>query len=236
MTLIKCPHCGHTVLSVATVCPTCSSRLSEQHFPLSSGGALTECRRCGHPVYSRVEVCPHCGVRRPSGRRTSPLAYAGLFAAVLVAVTTRVTAPPGVPSPSESPADVLATAPVVAVQAPVATGDSAARAFSASVASDSARSDSVAPDSVPAPPAAVIGEPDSAAARPAATATRSRWAVRWANVRAAPADEAPVVTLLRPGQRVDVGEPRRGWVPIYLDGEVLGYTANGLLASRPLTP
>jgi rRNA maturation protein Nop10 len=89
MALVKCPQCGHTVLSVASACPKCSRLLTQEHFPPSSNGTLTECRSCGCKVFTDASVCPHCGVRTP-GRRwpsrwvhTRP-ARAGMIGAALL--------------------------------------------------------------------------------------------------------------------------------------------------------
>ncbi len=67
MALIKCPECGHTVLSVASTCPNCQHRMTPE---VAHSGELTtvvQCRTCGELMSGDSTRCPHCGesTRRP---------------------------------------------------------------------------------------------------------------------------------------------------------------------------
>ncbi len=97
MALIKCPQCGHTVLSVASVCPSCSFLLTQQRFQQSQRGTLAECRNCGRQVASQTRTCPYCGLRHPGSRRGArrALVVAGIVTPLLVMAAVR--ANPGRP-------------------------------------------------------------------------------------------------------------------------------------------
>src|SRR6185295_15006762 len=68
MTLIKCPHCGHSVLSVASRCATCNRELGPNFLGPEHVGELAECRSCGNPVRSASRFCPKCGATSPAKR------------------------------------------------------------------------------------------------------------------------------------------------------------------------
>jgi RNA polymerase subunit RPABC4/transcription elongation factor Spt4 len=224
MTLIKCPHCGHTVSSVASRCPQCATLLSEYRFIQGQSGALTECRRCARKVLSGATVCPYCGTPKP-GRRIPYAAGALLLALVvpalvLVALQQRA---PGAAVPARGPEQALQPAQAAPAagsepQAAPAPGAGAAHA---------------APEPREAPPA----PPVSAGPLPAAPpATETRWTLDWTNVREARALDAPVVRVLKPGTAVRVGERVNGWWAVYLEGHLVGYAAGSLLATSPPDP
>ena len=80
---------------------------------------------------------------------------------------------------------------------------------------------------------AVATTPDSATASttPAQLpATRTKWTVNWANVRAGPSNQDSIVRVLLPGQQVEVDDQGRAWWLVYLDGERLGFVSRSLLA------
>ena len=86
MALVKCPRCGHTVLSVASACPKCSGLLTQEQFPPSRSGALTECRSCGRRVLTNASACLHCGVRSPGRRGVSLLTHSRLVRPGIIGV------------------------------------------------------------------------------------------------------------------------------------------------------
>ena len=192
MTLIKCPHCGHSVLSVASVCPTCNTTLGMTFLGPEHSGELTECRACGHTVRSASRVCPSCGVQAPGRRRGALPVILGISALLAVGafIADRWPRPPatspavlGAEPPRESAAPLLATTP-----------------------------------------------PPQADSQPATFKTK--WTTLWVNVRQRPADNAPIVTVLRPGTRLETQARRYGWWLVFLDGDSLGYVAGALLSAR----
>ncbi len=232
MTLIKCPSCGQTVLSLASVCPQCSTTLASHRFPVSWEGTLAECRRCGLPVSSRATVCHSCGARRPARRSAAPAAITAL-----VVVLAGVLAARAVISRSEPLSDLAnETSPDPVLGAKVVE-----------IASTPPPVPAIRPPREPLFPVAVApaapaenggpGAPGDSA--PAAVdpppATRPRWVTdTWANVRVGPGDTTSVVVVLPPGRRVDAGAATDdGWQPVYVEGVRLGYVARFLLTSRP---
>src|ERR1051326_4559736 len=88
MALIKCPQCGHGVLSVATQCPQCSAALNKTPLDLGASGELGECRKCGRAVLSRLSACPNCGVPHPTRSYTRTVMVASVSVIGLAAWTT----------------------------------------------------------------------------------------------------------------------------------------------------
>ncbi len=210
MTLIKCSHCGHAVLSVATKCPTCNADMGPTFLGPEHSGELTECHTCGHAVRTRSRTCPQCGIANPGRHRavsTLVLLLTVLIAAGALVIDRWPTTAASsgyvrlVPRPSEAP--------------PPAPPDSSA-----------ATPDSIVASAKPVPI-------DAQEREPAAESTRlTRWTHLWTNVRRRPEENAPITRVLRPGTRVE-GEPRRyGWWVIYVGGDSAGYVAGELLSSR----
>lgn len=224
MALTKCPHCGHTVLSVASQCPACFGMLGTTFLDLGHEGELAECRSCGHPVRSRTAVCPHCEKERPAGR---PLAVraavpvAVVFLGVLAAALRQPTFGPTPAATATRMASALpAVQPVVARPVHAAPPPLPDSPRDASAPADSAG----AADS----PLAAVSDADEA------TPLQTRWVADWSNVRRAPDNEAPVMRVLAPGTQVRGIPAGWGWWSIRLGGDSTGYIAGALLrSSRP---
>jgi hypothetical protein len=90
-------------------------------------------------------------------------------------------------------------------------------------------SDSVPVQRPPVDSPAVVTPP-----RAAAPSRPSRWTSDWVNVRSGRSVEDSVVTGLRRGRRVEVGERVEGWWMVYSDGRPLGWVAGELLSSVPV--
>jgi hypothetical protein len=205
MALVKCPRCGHTVLSVASACPKCSGPLTQEHFSPSWRGTLSECRSCGRQVFTDGSVCHHCGVRNPGRRgpsrwvRTRPVRTGIIGAALLGLVIVRAGLEhrPG-------PAGSLTLA-----------AHSATPSAAASIPAKSVVPRAIAPRGAP-----FLG-------------TQAKWTSTWVNVRRSEGTKAPVTEILNPGQRVEVGNLRAGWWSVWRDGRRVGYVANLVLRDQP---
>ncbi len=207
MALIKCPECGQTVLSVASLCPHCSHHLGPEPGQSVEMNDLTHCRHCNELMTRRLKVCPHCGLKQHG---KAPIVAVGLAAVIVLALGTWImragntggdSAVPIVAAPPTQPTVALP------VRAPV---DSAA---------------------VPDP-----GR-DSAARRPMpSVVTVSRIAQEWANVRTGRNLSAEIVAILRPGQEVAVADRRGGWWSVYLGDSLVGYVSSNLLDTIPPSP
>lgn len=257
MTLIKCPNCGKTVLSVASVCPGCAVPLTRERPPHTWAGTLTECRRCGHPVTTEASVCPHCAIRKPGQYVVSPVVLAVLAVVLISTVMVAVVAPrlallgertPSAPAIRAGPplpkrvaaavsreSTVVAPNPVAPAAAPQPT-DSVAPNVSVTANDSAASKDSVSAQVSVAATDTVVPNETVVEKDTTPVPTRyTRWVTSmWVNVREGPADNTPVVAVLRPGQRVEAGTPTRdGWQMVYVDGRRLGYVARSLLTSLP---
>lgn len=207
MALIKCPECGQTVLSVASLCPKCSHRLGQEPGQSVEANDLMHCRHCNELMTRRAKVCPHCGLKQHGKWPILAVALASVIVLVLgiwimKAGSTGVdSALPIVAAPPTQPAVALP------VRAPV---DSA-------VAPDPGR--------------------DSPGQRPRpSVVTVSRVAQEWANVRTGRNLSAEIVAILRPGQEVAVADRRGGWWSVYLGDSLVGYVSSNLLDTIPPSP
>ncbi len=253
MTLIKCSHCGHTVLSVASHCPACSRPLGQTFLGLEHEGALSQCRSCGHQVRTRTRVCPNCGAqdpaRWPRAARSALAAALGVAVVVLLALiasgkglpnqapraapatTPREAARPETAATRTTPADTPSTASARARHAAPLAADSAPRQSADSAAAQ--RLAAAARREQPEEPAATEA---SVAAPPAPTLRSStlqtRWTTVWVNVRGGPSNTAPVVRVLAPGTAVRGAEGKWGWWAVRLGGDTVGYIAGELLSNR----
>jgi len=212
MTLIKCPNCGHSVLSVASKCPQCGWLLSEYRFIQGQEGALTLCRRCARKVLSGAKVCPYCGASHP-GRRI-PYAGVAVLAAVIPALLLAALYRQrldSAPSPHLAPAQPagLPRGTVQAEVAPMLTSP---------------------PRPAPAAHAQASSLPGGAVS---SAATQTRWTLDWANVRQARALDAAVVRVIKPCVAVQVSDRVSGWWGVYLEGQFIGYIAGSLLGTSP---
>ncbi len=219
MAYIDCPECGQRALSVATRCPRCSHSFIQDRA--LDPEDTPEPKR--HPV---------------------ALAVGAVLVLALVSVMLRESG-----SRSGTPTGNLAMDPPPADSAIVIVPDSvdlAGREVADSGEVDSvvqARSDSVllvtAQALVAAPPPTAVEE--IAPSRPAAAVTaalatpggalRQRWSSTWVNVRAERSGGSPSVTVLNPGQAVQVDSLSRGWYRVWLDGSPIGFVDRSFLDS-----
>jgi RNA polymerase subunit RPABC4/transcription elongation factor Spt4 len=239
VSLTKCPHCGHTVLSVASQCPACSGALTSTFLGLEHEGELAECRSCGRPVRSRTAVCPHCGVPHPvrgRARRTWGLLLlaAALLGLLVVAQRDRFQpAPAGsavAPERTPAPRAVVAPALVAANARPGAERAGAAtldpRAGDSAGATPNAATDPR--ETLPR----VTADMDPAALL--AAGLQRKWTMDWSNLRRGPHNASPVVRVLPPGTEVHVARNRWGWWAVVWQSDTVGYIAGALLrATRP---
>jgi len=221
MPLMACPKCGQSVSSLASVCPKCSYSLREQRLKEGQQGPLIVCRKCGHKISAKANVCPHCGVDFP--RRTFNLLLAAVPVGIIIIVfailklipgDANVTGSAAAPPPlTTEPPSITPPQTEVVLEDPTATP----------------RADSV----VRAPP--IVVETPPPVAEPADTSVRqtTRWTADWVNVRREPRPDAPVVLVLDPGVRVEVGSFEGGFGEVYVEGRRLGYVANSLLLREP---
>ena len=237
MALIKCPKCGQTVLSVASVCPKCGHMLLQSPTPQGDAGEYGPCRRCGKIVARKAATCEFCGYPQRRRRRLR-WAAAGLLGCAAVAVTTwgvvrrvRGPEPPQRVEPAPPPATTALPESGVVVAAPADSGtvrdSQPPRADTIVVPPPPGRDSAVAPAS----PQVVTPAP-----RRISTSTLNRWTLTWANIREGAGSEYAVVRVLQPGERVQVADMARGWWAVYRNGVFEGYVANSLLSDRPLPP
>jgi hypothetical protein len=234
MALIKCPQCGQTVLSVASVCPKCGHMLMQNPLAQGGEGEFVECPRCNKFIPEHADRCGFCGYPRRARRRMWWAIGAVAFVAALVAgvVGARQVLGGGAsssPPPHETTeragpaAEADETTTVAAEpQQPPPTAEPIVVAERGPARPDTTR----APVPTVAPP------------RPPATvpSTVNRWATTWANLREGPGIDYGVVRVLTPGERVRVASLTRGFWAVYDDGTIEGYVANSVLSDRQLPP
>jgi Bacterial SH3 domain/Double zinc ribbon len=85
MALIKCPECGQTVLSVASLCPHCSHRLGAESGQSAEVNDLAHCRHCDELMTRRAKVCPHCGLKQHG---KGPIVAVGLSVVIVLVLGT----------------------------------------------------------------------------------------------------------------------------------------------------
>lgn len=170
-----------------------------------------ECPHCGKRALSVATRCPHCDAHFPP----RPLQRPGQ----------------ATPLSRKLPGIVAA---LVVVAAALAAGVYVSRAskMSKSVGASTKERDSVA-----APAAAPAPQPHRDSVRPAAPRqpvnTGLRYARTWTNVRGEPAQSAPIVGRLDPGESVQVDSLVRGWYRVLVEGRALGYVHRSTLAATP---
>lgn len=234
MALIKCPKCGQTVLSVASVCPKCGHMLLQSPTPHGESGAFTPCRRCGKIVARTAATCEYCGYpqrwRRRLRRATLGVFGLAVLAAAVVGILRWNDGSARVPQIQPSPAPPMPAPPDTTSGGGLAV-DSGAAADTLPPLADTivvpppVRPDTAMPESAPTP------EP-----RRVTTSMLNRWTLTWTNLREGPGSEYAVVRVLRPGARVQVADVTRGWWAVYRDGALEGYVANSVLGDRPFPP
>jgi len=208
MALIKCPKCGQTVLSVASLCPHCSHRLGLEPGPSVETNDLMHCRHCDELMTRRAKVCPHCGLKQ---RGNGAFVVVGVAAVIILAAGLFVMSAGS--DSADSPSPVVP--PPVQTQLPVTPPVQAS--VDSGTASDPERNAPVQP-SVPR----VI--------------TVSRYAQEWANVRTGRSLSSEIIAILRPGQQVAVADRRGGWWSVYLGDSLVGFVSASLLDTIPRRP
>jgi hypothetical protein len=249
MAMIKCPHCGQTVLSIASQCPKCANALIKSTYDPSGRGELRECRDCGRSVLSRASECPQCGARRPGVHYTRGLAIAGVLGIVVLGFSAMAL----FKQPSHPSQMAFATVPPAPMKA--------ARAIALRTIDGPIRvrpKTAPLPDSAPpkespnprenvdssiaharealafaSPPIRKPAPAIESAIVPSVTDSQLKWTATWANVRGPPHSDSQVVQVLRPGQQVAVAAQRRGWWVVLENGRQVGYVARQLLVDQP---
>ncbi|MDH3290027.1 MAG: hypothetical protein OEO20_06230 [Gemmatimonadota bacterium] len=226
MTLIKCPQCGQTVLSVASVCPKCTYLLLQPPTPQGEEREFVSCRRCDKVIPRSAPICQYCGYPQRFRRRLRVIGAVVLGATALAvgfigfghwrpdADRTAAESRPATP-PAFTPQQPPAEAPVTVVRPPATEGTGT--------------------DTAPARPATTSASPP-ASARPSTPGMASRWTVTWANVRDTPVLESGIVGILRPGSQINGVRVAGGWWAVYRGDSLIGYVASSLLADHLLPP
>ncbi len=228
MTLIKCPSCNHTILSLASRCPNCGFHLTQPRFQQGLSGSLAECRECGRKVLSKTRQCPYCGAQHPvrTGRTGLVLGAAGVVAAFVVLT---IAAQQLEPRPPERSGEVAKTPGAVGdlpLEHPVEVTPRGSVTDAAPVGAE--------PPGVE-PGASRQGAAFAPARPEPSTALEEgvrRWVSNWANVREGRSLQSPVLRVLPPGREVVVANRVNGWWEVYLGGSFVGYIAGSLLLSE----
>jgi ribosomal protein L37E len=224
MALIKCPQCGQTVLSVASVCPKCSYILLQNPTPQGEDRDFVNCRRCGKVISRAAVHCEYCGYPQRVRRlmRRGVVAVLALSLIALGGLYARGRLFDNDSRPEASPVAPVSVPPVVAtVPDPEPAGPASARAEDAMVSPPGVQSELQEPEPTPPPP-------------PARTVTR--WTITWTNVREGRGIEYPVIRVLSPGDSVQVAGYALGWWRVYTGGREIGFVATDLLVDRPPIP
>jgi hypothetical protein len=230
MVMITCPNCGQHVLDVASACPKCGHVLMQNPLETGDDTGLIPCPRCGKHIDRDALRCPFCGhhVRRS---RLLRRATAGLAALAVVVAGVVILVRHG--SPPAPPGAARPSRPVAAAARPASRppADTAVRAAPIVVAPP--EHPAASPEPASRPPREPTAPRPPSGAPPNLTV---KWTVEWANVRAERTVTSPVVRVLAPGARVEIGDPGGGWWAIYEDGAAIGYIANSLLGGAPPGP
>jgi hypothetical protein len=143
---------------------------------------------------------------------------------VVLARTGVLPAPPWTPQGTGSKA--VAAAPHADTPASDTTVAAAPIIVSPPETVATARIDAAAP-----PPAVLVAPAPRTETR--LPALRAKWTAEWANVRADRTVASPVVRVLAPGQKVEIGDLELGWWALFENGTLLGYVANSVLTETP---
>lgn len=222
MPLMSCPQCGKSVSSLASMCPNCSCALREKRLKESQLGPQIKCRKCGHKISAMANVCPHCGVDFPKRSFNLVLAAIPAGAIILIVVLVRLfPSDAAIPEPTGTPQSSATQPSDSAQQQP----DEVVETLGEAPGQDSI---------LRAPPMVVDAPPVTAEATGNQAANRtSRWTATWVNVRSEPRRDGPMVQILDPGIRLEVGNFVAGFWEVFLEGRRLGYVANSLLLREP---
>ena len=213
--MITCLKCGHTELSVASTCPNCSRRLTPD--PIAAAGGLNdlvECPRCSKLLDRRTPTCRHCGYAARRARRVRR-------AAVIAAGVTVVAVIWGISFKAPPPDETAARA----APTPEEPAGPLEEMMIARAPPDTTPTDLPAARPGPAPPP-----------EPPEPIPPARWTNNWVNVREDRSVNAPVVRILRPGTRVEIGDRARGWWAVSIEGVPVGYVSSELLDTAPPAP
>ncbi len=212
---MRCESCGAKAILAASRCPKCTHSLDlrDHHGELVP---LAYCRKCETSYPLSRGGCKWCGTK-PSTTRVAPIVGAAV-ALTLVAglgwwflrsrgdveppvVTQQMAPPPAAPVVVPEPV----TLPAADTGPPPIDSSAVLRA-----------GDSIPPLPGPATPAVLPPSPRQD------TVTFVKFArarvVEFVNVRAAPTPRAPVLAVLAPGVRLDIGGRQSGWRLIRADG------------------
>lgn len=235
MAFIKCPKCGQTALSIASVCPKCGHLLMQHAPPQGSDSTLIQCPRCDKFIDRGTQRCEFCAFPVLFWRRARWVALGVLAVAVITASIV------GVWALRRSPAAPFAAAPPAARTPPPPTPSTPPEEATTAPA---VPADSVVADSLPVTAAPIVVRtppvPDTAVTAPApvpppaTVPTEDRWVVTWANLREGPGLDYPVVRILQPGTRIRAAAPSRGFSAVYGSAGLEGYVAVSLLSERAL--
>lgn len=226
MAFIKCPKCGQTALSIASVCPKCGHLLMQHTPPQGSDSTLAQCPRCQKFIEREAPRCEFCGFPQLFWRRARTAMLAVLALAVVTASIVGVLMLRRSPAPESAPRQVEAPRPTPVPTLPEDTTP-------ADTTTTAAPLITAAPIEVRPPPAADTAVPPTPA--PVETVpTEDRWTVTWANLREGPGLDYPVVRILLPGTRIRAAAPSRGFSAVYGSAGLEGYVAVSLLSDREL--
>jgi hypothetical protein len=203
--------------------------------PLETGGAtrLTPCPRCGKHIERDAVRCPFCTYHVRRSRLLRRGAW-GLAVPTVVVVGLVVLVRTGVlPAP---PWTVQETGPAAAAAAPrPATPPSNGAVTAAPIVVAPPDTTGGRIETAPPPPSDVRPAPPSPARR-APVNLRVKWTAEWANVREGRTLDSPVVRVLAPGVRLEIGDLEAGWWAVYENGVPIGYIANSVLGDAPAGP
>ncbi|MBI4502255.1 MAG: SH3 domain-containing protein [Gemmatimonadetes bacterium] len=230
---------------MASQCPKCAVPLKKT-FDLGGSGDLAECRRCGRSVLSRAAECANCGVRHPARSYARGIAVAAISFVALSGWITMALVKERSPErhrsgvslvtkASATPADSKTAAPAVIQSKSAEMRSPPARLIFVTPA-DTKRV-AKPPESRPAGDtvrreAARLATVSAPAPTDSSSAVQPKVVAGWANVREEPKPDAAVVTVLRPGQQVEVVRRRGGWWAVYAEGRRVGYVSRSLLSEE----
>jgi hypothetical protein len=237
MALIKCPHCGQTVLSVASLCPKCSSELvkvAEVRPPIANyargvmvAGSVT-LALFGMAASAFLKDRPANSVRMVGVIDTAPKT---VKVTPTGPISLRTISGPLKVKPKTPRADTTAPRSKQSIDSAISNARTAlARAVQPPTTERKALPVAVLAVSTPASVAIETPAP-SISSQPSDTLVK--WSAGWANVRTSPSSDSQVVQVLRPGQQVAVARVGRGWFSVYANGRQVGYVARQLLVDQP---
>lgn len=215
MQYVRCESCGAKAILAASRCPKCTHplELRDHHGELVP---LAQCRKCD-TWYPRTRGgCKWCGTK-PSADQTIPISIGvGVLLLVLAGAWwfSRMSGEPE-PAPQVVEAPPVPSEPVVPLTEPATlpAADTTAAPIDSSL--------------LPTNPATLTATPPLPAVAPTAparqdTVTFRKFArarvVQFVNVRAAPDGKAPVLAVLSPGVRLDIGGRQSGWRLVRAEG------------------